>query len=243
MIDNVNMPSSGVFVTKLHVVKRPGRLRENIDRKRAYLLVKRSLDIFISLFVILCVLSWLTPLLGILIRIDSAGPLFFIQRRIGRGGRSFFCYKFRTMVVNDEKDEKPARENDERITRLGKILRQSNLDEFPQFLNVFLGTMSIVGPRPHMYADCTRFSLSLPGYKFRNMVKPGLTGLAQVKGYHGPALTRESIAERYRWDEYYIKNLSFWLDTKILFVTALKRVAALFAYPFKQNIKEQVYEM
>lgn len=243
MIDNVNIPAPGNFVTKMHVVKRAGKLRGYVDRKKDYLFLKRGLDIFISLLVVICILSWMTPLLLLLIRLDSPGPLFFLQKRIGRGGRSFYCYKFRTMVVNAESEERPAGKNDERITRLGKILRQSNIDEFPQFLNVLWGSMSIVGPRPHMYTDCSRFSAVLPEYKFRNMVKPGLTGLAQVKGYHGPAITNESIEERYRWDAYYVKNLSFILDARILFATAFKRMVALFTYRFKQEMKERVYEL
>ena len=243
MIDNVNMPAPRVFVTKLHVVKRQGNLRDYIDRKKEYLFLKRGLDVVISLLVIVCILSWMTPLLLLLIRLNSPGPVFFLQKRVGRGGRSFYCYKFRTMLVNAERDERPADKNDERITRIGKILRQSNIDELPQFLNVLWGSMSIVGPRPHMYADCNRFSALLPTYKFRNMVKPGLTGLAQVKGYHGPAITKENIAERYRWDEYYVKNISFMLDNRILFSTAFKRMMALLAYPFKQEIKKQAYEM
>ena len=149
------------------------------------------------------------------------------------------------MVLNGEQDERPATENDERVTRLGRILRRSNLDEFPQFINVLFDSMSIVGPRPHMYADCNRFASLLPQYKFRNMVRPGITGCAQVKGYHGTATTPESIALRYRWDSYYVKNLSFWLDFRIIFTTAIQRMMAVLLNPFTQTgaAKEKACEV
>ncbi len=239
MMNNVNIPLSDRFVPHLHAVKKPARLRDHIDKKREYLFIKRGLDILGSLFVILFILSWMVPLVFLLTRIDSPGPVFFLQRRTGRGGRSFLCYKFRTMVVNAEQDHRPATENDERITKLGRILRRSNLDEFPQFINVLLGSMSIVGPRPHMYADCNRFASVLPGYKFRNMVRPGITGCAQVRGYYGTAITRESVALRSQWDNYYVKNLSFWLDCRIIFTTAIQRMKAVLLNPFTQTGPEK----
>ena len=220
-------------------------MRDQIDARKVYLFLKRGMDIFIAILVILLVLSWLTPLMLILVTIDSRGPLFFVQRRVGRGGKSFLCYKFRTMVINTEKDKKPAGENDERITRIGKLLRQSNIDELPQFMNVLLGSMSIVGPRPHMFTDCYRFSTAIPGYKFRNMVKPGLTGLAQVKGYRGPANTHKSIVMRFQYDEQYIKNISFLLDSRILLQTAIQRIKAFIRFLFKQQLspKRQAYKI
>ncbi len=126
------------------------------------------------------------------------------------------------MKVNDEADEKQADEQDERITRVGQILRKTNLDEFPQFLNVFIGDMSIIGPRPHMITDCVRFSFVIPSYNFRTLVRPGITGLAQVKGYHGQTPDYESIFTRYHWDAEYIRNASFGLDLKILFLTVFE---------------------
>lgn len=243
-MQNATISASQLSEPGLRVIKRPERVRDQLDAKINYLPVKRLFDILIAFLVILFVLSWMVPLLFILIRVDSPGPLFFLQRRIGRGGRSFWCYKFRTMVVNTEKDEKAAEENDERITVVGKFLRCTNLDEFPQFINIFLGSMSLVGPRPHMYADCNKFSLLLPGYKFRNMVKPGLTGLAQIKGYHGPALTRKSIELRYHWDNYYIRNFSFAFDCLIILKTIVQYIPAFLAYPFKpfSPIKKSMYE-
>jgi len=190
--------------------------RSFIDNKINYFVGKRFLDVSISLVFILLVLSWLTPLLAILICLDSRGPVFFKQKRVGRGGRSFLCLKFRTMYVNKDCHVRHAVRNDRRITRVGRILRRSNIDEFPQIINVLKGEMSLVGPRPHMHADCARFSQVVNGYKFRNMVKPGITGLAQVKGYHGPALTYESIFRRFQWDAFYVRNASLWLDLRIL---------------------------
>ena len=121
-------------------------------------------------------------------------------------------------------DRLQAEKGDWRITRVGRMLRKSNMDELPQFINVFLGQMSVVGPRPHMYADCNRFSLVVTGYKFRNMVKPGITGLAQVKGYHGPAVTYESIFRRFQWDAFYVRNAGLWLDLRIIKNTVAQRL-------------------
>ncbi|RYG36478.1 MAG: hypothetical protein EOO01_30790 [Chitinophagaceae bacterium] len=157
-------------------------VRHYVDTKRRYFAFKRIFDIFISLLVSLFFLSWLFPLIAVLIRLESRGPVLFIQRRVGMGGRTFRCLKFRTMVVNSEANSRQAQVNDRRITRVGQFLRMSNLDEFPQFFNVLAGDMSLVDPRPHMHSDCTKFSTVVSGYKFRNMVKPGITGLAQVKG-------------------------------------------------------------
>ncbi|MBO9631661.1 MAG: sugar transferase [Chitinophagaceae bacterium] len=166
------------------------------------------------------ILSWLIPIISILIKLDSPGPVFFVQRRVGRFGRSFRCFKFRTMVVNEYANTRQAVEGDSRITRVGNFLRLSNLDEFPQFLNVFLGQMSVVGPRPHMHADCNIFSAVITHYKFRNMMKPGITGLAQVKGFRGPTKNFESIFHRYQFDAFYIRNANFWLDMRIVRKTA-----------------------
>jgi len=201
--------------------------------------VKRLTDILFASFFILFILSWLLPIISLLIKMDSRGPVFFLQKRTGRGGQPFICYKFRTMVINADADKIQAEEYDARITGIGLFLRMSNIDEFPQFINVLLGSMSIVGPRPHMYADCKKFSLLVPEYKFRNMVKPGLTGLAQVKGYHGLTQTRESVLLRYRWDRYYINNMGFLLDAKIIIKTALQRIAVLLKFGIEKALPKQ----
>lgn len=169
-------------------------------------------------------LSWMIPLISLAILLTSRGPVFFVQRRIGFLNKSFYCYKFRTMKVNQLSDTLAATENDSRITLVGKFLRRSNLDEIPQFLNVFLGHMSIVGPRPHMLSDCSKFSKVIEGYKFRNLMKPGITGLAQVKGFRGPAETFDQIFHRYQYDAFYVRNANFWLDIRIVRQTAAQTV-------------------
>lgn len=202
-------------------------LRAFIVGRRSYLLLKRIFDIAISLFVVVFVLSWLFPILYLLIRLDSKGPVFFVQKRVGFLGRSFPCLKFRTMRVNAEANTKQATEDDPRITRMGRFLRHSNLDELPQFLNVLAGHMSVVGPRPHMFKDCNNFSNVVEGYKFRNLMKPGITGLAQVKGFRGPAQTFDKIFRRYQWDAFYVRNASFWFDLRIVHYTVMQTFSYL----------------
>jgi putative colanic acid biosynthesis UDP-glucose lipid carrier transferase len=201
--------------------------RSFIDNKRLYFILKRTIDLIVSLFVIVLVLSWVSIIIAILILIDSRGPVFFIQKRVGKTGKSFYCFKFRTMVLNNEADIKRAEPNDPRITRVGVILRRYNLDELPQFINVLIGEMSIVGPRPHMHADCFAFSQTIPGYKFRTLVKPGITGLAQSKGFHGPVADQYLIKKRFEWDAFYIRNASFELDLRIIQATVMGRINLL----------------
>jgi putative colanic acid biosynthesis UDP-glucose lipid carrier transferase len=196
-----------------------GIIRSFVASRKKYLLLKRGFDIIVSSLIIMVVMSWLLPVIALLIKLGSKGPVFFIQDRIGRNQQVFSCIKFRTMVQNDEADLRPAEENDERITQLGKFLRRANLDELPQFFNVWLGHMSIVGPRPHMVADCIRFSFVISSYSFRSLVRPGITGWAQVNGYHGPTADYESIIIRYYWDAQYIRKLSLWLDLRIILIT------------------------
>jgi putative colanic acid biosynthesis UDP-glucose lipid carrier transferase len=240
MIDNAPILATDILSPKLTVVYRIKRYRTEIDSKRTYFLFKRLFDIVFSALFILCILSWLLPLLCLLIKLSSRGPVFFLQKRVGRGGKSFTCYKLRTMIVNAEADTRQASENDSRITGLGWLLRKSNMDEFPQFFNILKGDMSVIGPRPHMYADCRRFSELLPGYKFRNLIKPGLTGLAQVKGYHGPVVDQYSILMRYHWDTYYIHHIGWILDSKIILYTVTQRikVIAVFLATLGQGSKQ-----
>ncbi|HVW60957.1 MAG TPA: sugar transferase [Puia sp.] len=203
------------------------QLRRYLSGRNSYFFVKRAFDILFSLVVIVLLLSWLMPLMALLIKLDSRGPVFFIQKRVGFLGRTFYCIKLRTMRVNIEADIRQARENDPRVTRFGRFLRKSNLDELPQFLNVLIGHMTIVGPRPHMHEDCRKFSQMVAFYKFRNIVKPGITGLAQIKGYRGPADNFDKVFKRYQLDAFYIRNAGFWLDMRIIRETVRQTLAYL----------------
>lgn len=182
-------------------------------------LLKRSFDIFFSLFIIIFILSWLLPILFILIRLDSKGPLFFKQKRDGINGNQFTCYKLRSMRINDKADEASATKNDERITKIGFFLRRTSLDELPQFFNVLIGDMSIVGPRPHINLQTKKYTKEIENYLIRNSVKPGITGLAQISGYRGEIIKKSDIENRVRLDIFYIENWSFFLDIKIIIQT------------------------
>ena len=213
-------------------------LRNYIDDKTAYLLFKRVFDILFSATFLLFIGTWLLPLIALLVWLDSKGPIFFLQKRVGKTGRTFKCIKFRTMVINREANKKQAEVNDKRITRIGHFLRNSSIDEIPQFINVLLGDMSVVGPRPHMHSDCGRFSKVVSGYKFRNFVKPGITGLAQVKGFRGPATDFESIFHRYQYDAFYVRNCNFFLDLRIVRKTVAQTVKFIFKKRFNQRQAE-----
>ena len=208
------------------------RTHKLIQGKRIELTHKRIFDVCFSSAVILLILTWLVPIIALLIKLDSRGPVFFLQKRVGKGGLNFICFKFRTMFVNQDPRKIERGRNDTNITGIGRFLRQSNLDELPQFFNVFLGTMSVVGPRPHIYSDCRRFSYFIANYHDRNLFKPGITGLAQVKGYHGPVSDQVSMFRRYHWDMIYIKKFSILLDLKVVCKTAWQRISWLFLYIF-----------
>lgn len=203
-------------------------IREYCADNYNYLMLKRIIDIVLSLIVILTVFPWLMPILMVFIRLDSKGPVFFKQKRVGFLGRNFWCYKFRTMYVNDYADSRRASSSDPRITRIGWFLRNTCLDEVPQFFNVLLGHMSIVGPRPHMIKDTNEFSNLIDNYSFRHLVRPGITGLSQVRGYRGPATTFENILRRYQWDSYYVRNQGIILDLRIMAGTAYLILGSLF---------------
>jgi len=183
--------------------------------------IKRAFDIIFSLFIIIFILSWLTPLLAILIKLESKGPVFFKQLRNGLNYEPFYCFKFRSMRPNKEADLKQVSKNDQRITKLGKWLRKTSIDELPQFFNVLKGDMSVVGPRPHMIAENERFRNKVEQFLGRHYVRPGITGLAQVKGYRGEVVTDEDIRNRVKYDMYYIENWSIFLDLKIILQTIL----------------------
>ena len=216
------------------------RISRNTKKPKArfdnllYQFGKRLFDIVVSFLVITLVLSWLIPILAILIRLDSRGPVFFVQTRIGFLGIPFRCYKLRTMVVNQDSDSQQAMYNDVRITRLGKYLRITSLDELPQFLNVLIGNMSVVGPRPFMKKDDQEFSIVVSNYPLRYCAKPGITGMAQVKGYRGRTDNFHSIFHRYQWDAFYVRNARPALDFKILRITAQQTLKGIFVF---KNLK------
>lgn len=180
---------------------------------------KRMLDIAVSLFVIVFFLSWMVPIFALLIFIESGESVFFKQLRTGKNKKSFYCLKFRSMKSNKDADLKQATENDARVTRLGRFIRKTSLDEFPQFINVFKGEMSLVGPRPHMLKHTTDFSKIVDDYMVRQFLKPGITGWAQINGYRGEITNPEQIKMRVDKDLWYLENWNLWLDIQILFLT------------------------
>ena len=184
-------------------------------------ILKRTFDIAFSLFIIIFLLSWITPIIGLIIKIESRGPVFFKQTRNGIKFREFTCYKFRSMIENNDADIQQATKNDKRVTKIGKILRKTSLDELPQFFNVLIGNMSVVGPRPHMIRENERYSKSVDKFMVRHFVKPGITGLAQVKGFRGEIETDEDIINRVKHDIYYLENWSLILDLNIVFLTTI----------------------
>lgn len=180
---------------------------------------KRALDLVVSTLVIVFILSWLIPILGLLIMLESRGPIFFSQLRTGKNKSSFKCLKFRSMRSNKEADTKQATKNDSRVTAIGRFIRKTSLDEFPQFINVFKGEMSLVGPRPHMLKHTTDYSKVVEDYMIRQFLKPGITGWAQINGYRGEITNPEQIKMRVNKDLWYLENWSLWLDIQILFLT------------------------
>jgi len=181
--------------------------------------LKRIFDIIFSIFVLIFFVSWMYVIFGIIIKFQSKGPILFIQRRNGLAGNVFNCYKFRTMVVNNEEDTKFADNSDLRLTKFGKFLRISALDEMPQFLNVFLGNMSVVGPRPHPLRLNEQFSKKIDKFSKRHQFKPGITGLAQVQGFRGKIYGFHDMNSRVKLDRYYFKNWTLFFDLKICFKT------------------------
>lgn len=181
--------------------------------------LKRLFDIGFSLAVIVFFLSWALPIIALLIKLSSKGPVFFIQERTGVNNKIFRCYKFRSMQVNEQADRLQACTNDCRITRIGKFLRKSNLDEFPQFFNVLMGDMSVVGPRPHMLKHTEEYAKLIDAYMTRHYIKPGITGWAQVNGYRGETDEVWKMQKRVDFDKEYMENWTFAWDIRIIFLT------------------------
>ena len=194
-------------------------LRNILQDETVNKIIKRVFDIVFSFIIIIGLLSWLIPILAIIIKLESKGPLFFVQRRNGLNYKEFNCYKFRSMFINDQADLDLASKNDIRITKVGKFIRKTSIDELPQFFNVFWGEMSVVGPRPHMVSVANLYALKVDKFMVRHFVKPGITGLAQTKGYRGEIETDEDIINRVKYDIFYMENWSILLDIEIILKT------------------------
>ena len=185
-------------------------------------IIKRSGDILLSSLIIAGILSWLMPVIALLIKLDSKGPVFFLQKRNKKGGKTFTCIKFRSMIENEEADLLQASADDERITKLGRFLRNHYLDELPQFFNVLLGDMSFIGPRPHMVSDNHKYEELIEFYDYRHKVKPGITGLSQAMGYVGETRNIQAMRDRVQLDIFYVRHWTMCLDLKILWNTIRK---------------------
>lgn len=179
---------------------------------------KRVFDIIFSSLVIIFILSWLYPLIAILIKRESPGPVLFKQLRSGKDNQSFLCYKFRSMKVNND-ENKQATQNDSRVTKIGAFLRRTSLDELPQFFNVFLGDMSVIGPRPHPLNMTEQYSQIINQYMVRQFLKSGITGWAQVNGFRGETKDPILMQKRVEHDIWYLENWSMWVDLKIILKT------------------------
>lgn len=183
---------------------------------------KRLIDILFSILIITIIISWVFPIVSLLIFIETGRPVIFKQLRSGEKNKSFHCLKFRTMTINKEADSIQSNKNDSRITKIGRFLRGSSIDELPQFFNVLKGDMSVVGPRPHMLKHTEDYSKIVKRYLQRHHVKPGITGLAQIKGFRGEITNIQDIKGRVDLDKFYIENWSLYLDTRIIFTTAFQ---------------------
>lgn len=199
-------------------------LREEPLQKSYNRLLKRCFDLVVSLIFTLTVFPFLYIILGTIIKCTSKGPIFFKQKRTGENGREFNCLKFRTMKVNKDADKVQATKGDSRITKIGAFMRKTNLDEMPQFLNVLIGDMSIVGPRPHMLKHTEMYSKLIDKYMVRHYAKPGITGWAQVTGYRGETKELSEMEGRIKQDVWYIENWTFWLDIRIIFKTVANMI-------------------
>ena len=181
--------------------------------------LKRAFDIVFSSFIIIFFLTWMCPLFALIIKLQSRGPVIYKQLREGKDGVHFICLKFRTMHLNDESDYSWTKLNDPRVTKSGVFLRRTSLDEFPQFLNVFLGNMSIVGPRPHPIQLNDLYRNRVERFSLRHQTKPGITGLSQMKGYRGSITNYHQMSSRVKLDRFYIQNWTFLFDLKIILLT------------------------
>jgi putative colanic acid biosynthesis UDP-glucose lipid carrier transferase len=221
----------GVELTPLNMSLKTGGITPTITIREEWYSgimrsdAKRIFDLVSSLFFLIFIGSWLFPIIALVIKLDNKGPVFFKQQRSGLNNKIFYCLKFRTMKVNAESDTRQATAGDERITRFGRFLRKSNLDELPQLINVLLGDMSIVGPRPHMLKHTEEYGKMVENYNERLWIKPGITGLAQSKGFRGEIREVSQLINRIYHDRYYIRNWSFLLDLKIIAFTVWNMIS------------------
>ncbi|MDL2304411.1 exopolysaccharide biosynthesis polyprenyl glycosylphosphotransferase [Bacteroides sp. OttesenSCG-928-D19] len=186
--------------------------------KKTNRFVKRAFDVLFSSVVLICVFPIVFLVLFVCIKLSMPGPVFFKQKRTGKNGKTFICYKFRTMKINSDADIVQAVNGDPRITALGRFLRLTSVDELPQFWNVLKGDMSVIGPRPHMLAHTKEFSELIDNYDLRHRIKPGITGWAQINGYRGE-VTFDKMKKRVEFDLFYINNWSLKLDFIIILRT------------------------
>jgi putative colanic acid biosysnthesis UDP-glucose lipid carrier transferase len=216
----INHPVNFGYLNDLPVLS----VRKEPLEKYKNRLIKRVVDVLVSFSVMAFILTWLLPILGLLIFIESPGPIFFVQYRSGRNKKPFKCIKLRSMYMNKESEICQATRDDPRFTKIGKFIRRSGLDEFPQFINVLIGNMSLVGPRPHMLRHTEDFSKVSNHYTVRHFIKPGITGWAQINSYRGEITKPEQVQDRAEHDVWYLENWSIWLDIRILFLTVLNKL-------------------
>ena len=199
-------------------------LREEPLQYELNRIIKRIFDILFSLLVIILIMTWLVPIIGLLIKLSSKGPIFFKQTRSGLNNKEFTCLKFRSMTLNKMSDLKQATKNDPRTTKIGSFLRRTSLDEMPQFFNVLMGDMSVVGPRPHMLKHTKDYADIIDGYMVRHLVFPGITGSAQVNGFRGETKSVEDMQKRVKYDVWYLENWTLLLDIKLIFLTIINLI-------------------
>jgi len=220
------LPSFATIQTKLYTLERFNNLSiinvNDLPLDNGFnRFLKRIFDIFFSSFVLIFLLSWMYPIIALIIYLESGGPIIFRQKRHGQNNRIFNCYKFRTMMLNDESDSKWATRNDTRVTKFGIFLRRTSLDELPQFFNVLIGEMAVVGPRPHAVEMNEYYKNKVDRFYQRHAYKPGITGLAQSMGYRGEIVEFYHIKNRVKLDRFYFRNWSFLFDIKIVFKTII----------------------
>jgi exopolysaccharide biosynthesis polyprenyl glycosylphosphotransferase len=212
-----NFPDNAVLQNIFHypAISQRNEPLENQNNR----FIKRIFDVFFSLLVLVFIMSWLYPLIGLLIKIQSPGPIIFKQLRSGENNEPFLCYKFRSMHVNKDSDLKQMTKGDSRVTKIGNFIRKTSIDELPQFLNVLKGEMSVVGPRPHMLNHTKQYNELTENFMVRHFVKPGITGLAQIRGLRGEITDMKYMQERINVDIEYLENWDIISDIKICFLT------------------------